>query len=39
MKKIMAMFALALTFAAVAGSAAPKKDLPIPTCFPCASRS
>jgi hypothetical protein len=36
MKKILAMMALTLAFAAVAGSAAPQ-DLPIPTCLPCAS--
>lgn len=32
MKKLFAMLVLALTFAAVAGSA---KDLPPPCCFPC----
>jgi hypothetical protein len=37
MKKVLAMIALTLTFAAVASSAAPQKDLPIPTCLPCAS--
>jgi hypothetical protein len=36
MKKALAMIALTLTFAVVAGSAAPK-DMPIPTCYPCAS--
>jgi hypothetical protein len=35
MKKLLAMLALTLTFAAVASSAAPKKDMPIPTCYPC----
>jgi hypothetical protein len=35
MKKFFAMLALTLTFAAVAGSASPKKDLPVPECFPC----
>jgi hypothetical protein len=38
MKKIFAMLALTMTFAAVAGSAAPKKDLPTPICYPCSSR-
>ncbi len=37
MKKIMALLVLALTFAAVGSSAAPQKDLPIPSCYPCAS--
>jgi len=36
MKKLLAMIALTLTFAAVAGSAAPR-DMPTPNCFPCAS--
>ena len=36
MKKLLAMIALTLTFAAVVGSAAPK-DLPAPGCFPCGS--
>jgi hypothetical protein len=36
MKKLLAMLALTLTFAAVAGSAAPK-DMPFPNCLPCAS--
>jgi hypothetical protein len=36
MKKIFAMIALTLTFAAVAGSAAPK-DMPVPNCLPCGS--
>lgn len=36
MKKLLAMIALTLTFAAVAGSATPK-DMPPPNCFPCAS--
>ncbi len=36
MKKLFAMIVLTLTFAAVAGSAAPK-DMPIPNCFPCSS--
>jgi len=35
MKKIFAMLALALTFAAVAGSQQPKKDAPMPKCYPC----
>jgi hypothetical protein len=35
MKKLLAMLALTLTFAAVASSAAPTKDMPIPTCYPC----
>ena len=35
MKTFFAMLALTLTFAAVAGTAAPKKDLPIPGCYPC----
>lgn len=34
MKKVLAMLALAMTFAAVAGSAAPK-DVPFPGCYPC----
>jgi hypothetical protein len=40
MKKIFAMIALTLTFAAVAASAAPSAlppCMPIPNCFPCAS--
>jgi len=37
MKKLMALLVLALTFAAVGGSAQPKKDLPIPGCLPCGS--
>jgi hypothetical protein len=37
MKKIFAMIALTLTFAAVAGSAAPKMDMPVPNCYPCVS--
>jgi hypothetical protein len=37
MKKIFAMIALTLTFAAVAGSVAPQTDMPIPNCYPCAS--
>jgi hypothetical protein len=36
MKKLLAMMVLTLTFAAVAGTSAPK-DLPMPDCFPCAS--
>jgi hypothetical protein len=36
MKKLFAMLVLTLTFAAVAGSAAPK-DLPAPGCLPCSS--
>jgi hypothetical protein len=39
MKKLFAMIVLTLTFAAVAGSAAPTKDLPVPECFPCAPGS
>jgi hypothetical protein len=35
MKKLFAMLALALTFAAVAGSQESKKDLPLPKCYPC----
>lgn len=35
MKKLYAMLVLTLTFAAVAGSATPKKDLPTPECYPC----
>jgi hypothetical protein len=38
MKKLFAMLALTLTFAAVAGTASPKKDLPIPGCYPCSVR-
>jgi hypothetical protein len=34
MKKLLAMLALTLTFAAVAGTAA-QKDLPTPPCYPC----
>lgn len=37
MKKILAMLALTFAFAAIAGSATPQKDLPIPTCLPCSS--
>jgi hypothetical protein len=37
MKKLLAMIALTLTFAAIAGSTAPQTDMPIPNCFPCAS--
>lgn len=37
MKKIFAMIALTLTLAVVAGSAAPKGDMPIPSCLPCTS--
>jgi hypothetical protein len=36
MKKLFAMIALTLTFAAVAGAAAPK-DMPTPNCYPCCS--
>jgi hypothetical protein len=35
MKKLFAMMALVLTFAAVAGAAAPTRDLPMPGCLPC----
>ncbi len=36
MKKVFAMLVLTLTFAAVAGTSAPK-DMPSPQCYPCAS--
>lgn len=35
MKKLLAMLALTLTFAVVAGSATSTNDLPIPGCYPC----